>query len=53
MTVTRLAAVGGMGARDRRTSWGGVRPLPCPTWPTAALPQAATVAPPATECGRR
>lgn len=41
MTVTRLAAVGGTGARGRQTSWGGVGPCPvqpgpwgpCPGWP--------------------
>lgn len=28
MTVTRLATPGGVGARGRQTSWGGVGPCP-------------------------
>lgn len=42
MTVTRLAAVGVMGARGRRTSWGGGGPCPVslgPWWPHPGWPQ--------------
>lgn len=52
MTVTRLAAVGGAGARGRQMSWGGVAPALSDLARNGPAPAAAAT-PPATECGRQ